>query len=135
MKATHFWLLTIAATMLVGWICIPELSKQRLRQHQFPTAESSTPTVRATNPAIGLKLSVLRSGELLANGTEIRLNQLDLKLSMAKCSEYPVGCYIEDGEGGPPPIAPEVINRVSRHRLSIIMSSKPDFSDLDQGPS
>lgn len=134
MKVNHLRLLTIAATILVGWICLPELSKQSLRQHHPQSAESTTPTVHTT-PRIGLKLSVLRSGKLLANGTEIRLDQLDLKLSMASCFDYPVGCYVEGGEGDPPPRTADVINRVRIHRLSIIMSSKPDFSDLDNGPA
>ena len=137
MKANHLWPLIIVATILTGGIWIQVSRQQRLREHDSQPAESPTPKIQTPHPHIGLKLSVLRSGKVLANGKEIPFDQLDLKLSMAKCFEARVRCYVEDdGEGEPPPIAAEVIRRViGMYRLTLSMSRKPDFSDLIDGPT
>lgn len=81
-----------------------------------------------------LQLSVLRSGTLLANGSEIPFDQLDLELSKLKCFEGRVLCYREDAQNGSPTLAAEVIKRVMRYRLRLALSNQPDFSDTIDGP-
>jgi hypothetical protein len=99
------------------------------RQEQTPMQKFNTDIV--------LKVSVLQSGKLLANGAEIRLDDLDARLSQLKSQNGVVWYYREGGQGEPPPIAMEVMKLVVKQSLPISMSSKPDFSDTidEQGNS
>ena len=76
-----------------------------------------------------LKVSVLQSGKLLADETEIRLDGLDARLAQVKSHNGVVWYYRGGGQGEPPPVAMEVIKLVVKHSLPVGMSSKPDFSD------
>ena len=89
------------------------------------------------NTEIVLKVSVLQSGKLLANGADIQLDELDARLSQVKSQNGVVWYYREGGQGEPPPIAMEVVKLVVKQSLPISMSSKPDFSDTidEQGNS
>ncbi|MDB6029642.1 MAG: hypothetical protein JWM68_5865 [Verrucomicrobiales bacterium] len=110
-KATFFIVLLTA-------LCLAGCGK-----HQ----EQKLPSKSATE--IVLKVSVLQSGKLLADGTEVRLDELDGRLSKVKSQKGIVWYYRENGQGEPPTIAIEVIKLVMKHSLPISMSSKPDFSD------
>ncbi len=85
--------------------------------------------MQKVNTDIVLKVSVLQSGKVLANGTEIRLDELDGRLSQIKSQNGVVWYYREGGQGEPPPIAMEVMKLIVKQRLPVSMSSKPDFSD------
>jgi hypothetical protein len=91
------------------------------RQEQTPMYKSNTDTV--------IKISVLQSGKLLANGAEIGLDELDGRLSQVKSQDGKVMYYREEGQGDPPSIATDVIKLIIKHRLPVMLSSKPDFSD------
>lgn len=136
MKANQVSLLVLlAATMLAGSTCLHESRRQNLREHDPQPADSPNLNVRKPDRDMVLKLSILRSGTLLANGTEIQFDQLDLELSKLKCFEGRVLCYREDDQDESPAIAAEVIKRVMRYRLRLGLASQPDFSDTIDGPT
>ena len=85
--------------------------------------------MRETNANVILKVSVLQSGKLLADGTEIPLDGLDARLAQVKSQNGVVWYYREGGQGEPPPVAMEVMKLVVKHSVPVSMSSKPDFSD------
>ena len=85
--------------------------------------------MRKFNTDIVLKVSVLQSGKLLANAAEIRLDELEARLSQIKSQNGVVWYYREGGRGEPPPIAMEVMKLIVKQKLPISLSSKPDFSD------
>jgi hypothetical protein len=93
--------------------------------------------VHPFNADVILKVSVLQSGKLLADGSEIPLNGLDARLAQVKSQNGVVWYYREGGQGDPPPVAMEVMKLVVKHSLPVSMSSKPDFSDTidEQGNS
>ena len=76
-----------------------------------------------------LKISVLQSGKILADGTEIPLDGLDARLAQVRSRKGVVWYYREGGQAEPPPAAMEVMKLVVKHSLPVNMSSKPDFSD------
>jgi hypothetical protein len=93
--------------------------------------EKSSTTNPNTNVVI--KISVLASGKVLANGVETSLADMDKQLDQIKTQNGVVWYYRENGKGEPPSIAMDVIKLVIARRLPISMSSKPDFSDtIDQ---
>lgn len=76
-----------------------------------------------------LKISVFQSGKVLADGSEVTLDQLGERLKKHKEANGIVWYYREAGQQEPPPIAMEVLKLVVDNQLAISMSSKPDFSD------
>lgn len=76
-----------------------------------------------------LKVSVLQSGKLLADGTEIPLDGLDARLAEIKRRNGAAWYYREGGQAEPPPVAMKVMKLVVKHSFPVSMSSKPDFSD------
>jgi hypothetical protein len=108
------------------------------RCDELPTCSIARDTEywRTNQPAV-LKVSVLHSGKLLADGAEIRLDELDARLSQIKTRNGVVWYYREGAQGEPPPIAMEVMKLLVKHSLPISLSSKPDFSDTvdEQGNS
>ena len=85
--------------------------------------------MQAFNTNVVLKVSVLQSGKLLANAAEVRLEDLDARLSETKNQNGVVWYYREAGQAEPPPTAMEVMKLIVKYRLPVSMSSKPDFSD------
>jgi len=106
--------------ILLAALCLAACDKQETTK---PAAES------ANNPMTILKVSVLQSGKILADGAEISLANLDSRLTQLETQKGVVWYYREAAQGEPPPIAMEVMQLVVKHRLPISMSSKPDFSD------
>jgi hypothetical protein len=89
--------------------------------------------VQSFNTAVVLKVSVLQSGKLLADGADIALADLDTRLGQTKSQNGVVWYYREGGQGEPPAAAMEVMKLIVKHQLPISMSSKADFSDtIDQ---
>jgi hypothetical protein len=74
----------------------------------FGKSQEQTP-VQAFNTNVVLKLSVLQSGKLLANAAEVRLEDLDARLSETKNQNGVVWYYREAGQAEPPPTAMEVM--------------------------
>jgi uncharacterized protein YcfL len=109
---------TILIIVLLASLCFTGCGKreEQTAMHQF-------------NTNVILKVSVLQSGKLLADGTEIALADLDARLSEVKSQNGVVWYYREGGQGEPPPVAMEVMKLIVKHSLPISMSSKPDFSD------
>jgi hypothetical protein len=81
------------------------------------------------NTHIVLKISVLQSGKILADGVEISLDDLNARLSQIKSQNGVVWYYREAAQGKAPPVATEVIKTILNQALPISLSSKPDFSD------
>lgn len=80
-----------------------------------------------------LKISVLKSGEILADGNKVSLQDLDSLIADNAQKKGLVWYYREAGQAEPPPQAKQVIQIVIKYKRPISMSSKPDFSDtLDQ---
>ena len=78
-----------------------------------------------------LKISVLASGAILLDGRPTGLEQIDSVLRDAKerSGRAQVWYYREAPSGNPPPQAMAVVQRIVKYKLSISLSSKPDFSD------
>lgn len=76
-----------------------------------------------------LKISVLASGSILLDGNSIELDQLAEKLKEAKNDKAAVWYYREAAGGDPPAQAMAALKLVIGNKLSISLSSKPDFSD------
>lgn len=76
-----------------------------------------------------LKISVLKSGEILADGNKVSLQDLDSLLATNSQKRGIVWYYRETGQEEPPPQATQVIQLVITHKRPIRMSTKPDFSD------
>ena len=114
---------TILVVAFVAVACLAGCGKQ----------EEKVPS-RSGGPVV-LKVSVLQSGKIMVEGSEISLADLDKRLAELKNQNGVLWYYRENGQGEPPPAAMEVIHLVVQHRLPISMSSKPDFSDTidDEG--
>jgi hypothetical protein len=78
---------------------------------------------------LGIKISVSASGDVLLDGRSVDLAQLDQALQTAKAENCTVWYYREAPGKEAPPRAIEVLQLVVKHKLTISMSSKPDFSD------
>ena len=83
-----------------------------------------------------LRVSVLRSGKLLAGGAEIRLDELEARLSTLDREKCGLWLYEEPGgESRPPPLADEVKSLIGKlvfediPPLYVRVSKKADFSD------
>jgi hypothetical protein len=109
---------TTLIMLLLAGVCFTGCGKreEKAAMHQF-------------NTNVILKVSVLQSGKLLADGTEIPLDGLDTRLAQIKSQNGVVWYYREGGQSEPPPVAMEVMKLVVKHSLPVSMSSKPDFSD------
>lgn len=80
-----------------------------------------------------LKVSVLKSGDVLADGRKVTLGELDSLIATNAQRNGVVWYYRENGKEEPPPQAMQAIKLVVKHKRPISMSSKPDFSDtIDQ---
>lgn len=75
-----------------------------------------------------LKISVLASGAILANGQPVGLDRLDAMLRELKAAKGTVW-YFREPAANPEAAGMEVIRLVSAHKLPISMSSRSDFSD------
>lgn len=75
------------------------------------------------------KISVLKTGTILADGKETTLLELGQALTELKKIGGTVWYYRETGEEEPPPQAIEVTTLVADKSLPVTFSSKPDFSD------
>ncbi len=80
-----------------------------------------------------LKVSVLKSGDILADGRKVALDELDSLIATNAQNNGVVWYYREAGKEEPPPQAMQAIQLVVKHKRPISMSSRPDFSDtIDQ---
>jgi hypothetical protein len=75
-----------------------------------------------------LKIAVLSSGAVLADGQPVELNQLDEMLQKLKAEGGTVWYYREQ-TANPEDVGMSVIRLVVKHKLSIRLSTKPDYSD------
>ena len=92
-------------------------------------SKKSDPTDKTLDSSPSLRISVLKSGRILADGKEATLSELDQMLTELKKANGMVWYYREAGQEEPPPQAMEVIKLVAGKALPITLSSKPDFSD------
>jgi hypothetical protein len=76
-----------------------------------------------------LKVSVLANGNLLLDGRPVTLPDLEAALKNGAREGAAVWYYREDAAGQAPPIATEVMKRITSLRLPIRFSTRPDFSD------
>ena len=74
-------------------------------------------------------MSVLATGDLLLDGQQVTLAELEQAMDQAAKDGAAIWYYREHGAGEPPPVAMEVLKLVTRNKLPIRLSSKPDFSD------
>ena len=79
--------------------------------------------------ALHVKISVLQSGQILIDGTESTIDQVEQRLAQLKSEGGTVWYYREAGQQEPPPEAMQIIKMVVENGLPISLSSKPDFSD------
>jgi hypothetical protein len=75
-----------------------------------------------------LKISVLASGAILANGQPVGLDRLDTMLRELKAGKGTVW-YFREPAANPEAAGMQVIKLVSGYRLPISISSRSDFSD------
>jgi hypothetical protein len=76
-----------------------------------------------------LKVSVLATGELRLNGEPVTLTALGRAMAEAVKPETVVWYYRENPAGEPPPVAVEVMKLITANKLSVRLSTSPDFSD------
>ena len=69
------------------------------------------------------------SGQILIDGTESTVAQVEQRLAQLKSEGGTVWYYREAGHQEPPPEAMQIIKMVVENELPISLSSKPDFSD------
>jgi hypothetical protein len=87
-------------------------------------------TSRHFNGEIVIKISVLQSGKILADGSEISLADLDARLSQIQNRNGVVWIYHEGDPGkNLMPIWRSVVDLVGKHGLPVSQSRKSDFSD------
>ncbi|MHC4917236.1 MAG: hypothetical protein ACYTGB_17295 [Planctomycetota bacterium] len=86
------------------------------------------PAAPAKKPV--LKVSVMRSGVILADGAEIPPDRLEFRMGQVKRAGGVVWLYREPGKGVPPAEAMQVLNMAVKHALRVRNSARPDFSDL-----
>jgi len=92
-------------------------------------SRQSDPADKILDSSPSLRISVLKSGRILADGRETTLPELDQILTELKKMGGTVWYYREAGQEEPPPQAMEVIKLVADKSLPVTLSSKPDFSD------
>jgi hypothetical protein len=132
---------TIAAVVLSTIVACSRSDGFQKPAKNGSATQSQTPSDTAVRPgesaqpmeqlssAPCVKISVLASGRILADGQETSLAALEDRLTRLKAEEGVVWYYREAGDKEPPPEAMEVIKLVVGLSLPITMSSKPDFSD------
>jgi copper chaperone CopZ len=76
-----------------------------------------------------VKVSVLSTGDISADGQKVTIAELAAKLAKVKAASGQVWYYREDAGGEPPAAAIQVIRLVVDNQLPISLSTKPDFSD------
>jgi len=81
------------------------------------------------NTNVVLRISVLQSGKLLADGSEVSLSGLDSKLAHLKTQNGVAWYYREGGQSEPPPLAMDAIKLLAKYGTPVSTSSKADFSD------
>ena len=92
-------------------------------------SKQSEPADKSMEKLPSLKISVLKTGAIQADGKEISIHDLDNMFAELKKVGGTVWYYREDGKTDPPPQAMEVIKLITKYELPITLSSKPDFSD------
>lgn len=80
--------------------------------------------------AIALRISVMQSGRLFGNGTEVSLVDLDAQLQQLEIQNGVVWYYREEPQGKAPAVVTDVIGLVAKHGRPIAMCREPDFSDM-----
>lgn len=91
------------------------------------------PALPAKKPV--LRVSVMRSGIILADGAEMTPDRLDFRMAQIKRAGGLVWLYREPGKGVPPAEAMQVLNMAVKHALRVRNSARPDFSDLAPPPA
>ncbi len=86
------------------------------------------PAAPAKKPV--LKVSVMRSGTILADGAEITPERLDLRIGQVQRAGGVVWLYREPTKGVPPAETMQVLNMTVKHALRVRNSARADFSDL-----
>ncbi len=80
-----------------------------------------------------IRIAVLKSGEVRADGAPTSFSELDRRLEVIARDHGIVRYYREDGVSSPLPRQDQailgVLNLVIQHKLPVQLSSKPDFSD------
>jgi hypothetical protein len=80
-----------------------------------------------------IRIAVMKSGEVRADGAATTLSELDRRLAILARDHGVVRYYREDGESSPLPRQDQailgVLNLVIQHKLPVQLSSKADFSD------
>jgi hypothetical protein len=82
------------------------------------------------NTSVVLKVSVLRSNKILADGAETLLPDLDILLESTKAQNGIIWYYRELVQNEVPDAAMEVLEMIAKRELPIRLFAKPDFSDV-----
>jgi len=77
-----------------------------------------------------LKISVMKNGDIHANGVKASLEEINSLLNVNSKSNGVVWYYREASQEEPSPQAMKIIQLVIEHKRPISMSSKADFSDV-----
>jgi hypothetical protein len=77
-----------------------------------------------------LKVSVLQSGDILVDGVEVDLEELDARFAGIKRAGGAVWLYRELKQGTPPASTMRILNLTIKHAVITRTTSQPDFSDL-----
>ena len=76
------------------------------------------------------KVAVAANGRVSFNGVAVTLDTLKVKLAELKQQQGVVWYYREAAGGEAPKEAKEVVKLVVMNRLPVLMSTKPDYSDV-----
>jgi hypothetical protein len=82
-----------------------------------------------------LKVSVLSSGDILLDGRQVSLSELEEAFQAAKVDGSVVKYYRENPQGEAPPEAEAVVKLIVANRLRVALTPNADFSDQPARPS
>jgi len=108
--------------------CLRKDPRERIRDIGVLSKATGGESGTEVSPVI--KISVLESGAVLADGAAIELSDLDRRLAEIEQAHGVVWYFRENPAAEPPPVAQQVISLIVSHRLPVSMSSRPDFSDV-----
>ena len=110
--------------------------EKRETAQSTPHPQQSTPTTM-TSAQPKAEVKVLANGNLFLDGMPATLDAIDGRFAELAKAKGGVWYYREALQAEPPPIASKVVKLAIKHRLPILISSKPDFSDSvdDKGVS
>jgi hypothetical protein len=95
----------------------------------FLSLTSNAEEISNKGLSMELQITIQESGGVLLGGVAVKPSELIAALDKAQESNGSVWYYRENPAAEPPPSASQVIQMIIDRKLTITMSTKPDFSN------